>query len=65
MDFPGGSMAKNLLANAGDVRSVPGLGRSPGEGNGNPPQNSHLGNPMDRGDWRATVHKGAKESDMT
>ena len=65
MDFPGGSVAKNLLAKAGDVRSVPGLGRYPGERNGNPPQYSRLGNPMDRGDWRAAVHKGAKESDMT
>ena len=54
---------KNLPANAGDVRdmgSVPGLGRSPGGGNGNPLQYSCLENSMDRGDWRATVHGVAK-----
>ena len=56
MGFPGGSVVKNLLANAGDRGSMPGLGRSPGEGNDNPPQYSCLGNPMDRGAWRATVH---------
>ena len=51
-------VAKNLLANAGDIRvasSVPGSGRSPGEGNGNPVQYSCLGNPMDRGAWWATA----------
>ena len=56
--FPGGSVVKNLPANAGDVRdmgSVSGLGRSPGEGNSNP-----LEHPMDRGAWRATVHGVAK-----
>ena len=53
--FPGGSMVKNLPANAGDSGSIPGLGRSPGEGNGNPLQYSCLGNPMDRGVWQATV----------
>ena len=58
-------MVKNLPSNAGDVGSVPGLGRSPGEGNGNPLQCSCLGNPMDRGAWRATVHGVTKESDMT
>ena len=50
---------KNSLANAEDIRhtgSVPGLGRSPGEGHGNPPQYFCLENPMDRGAWRATVH---------
>ena len=41
--------------NAGDQGSIPGLGRSPGEGNGNPLQYSSSGNPMDRGDWQATV----------
>ena len=56
MGFPGGSVVKNLPANAGDPGSMPGLGRSPGEGNGNPLQYSCLGNPMDRGAWRATVH---------
>ena len=60
---------KNLLANdnAKDIRdtgSIPGLGRSPGEGNGNPFQYSCLENPMDRGAWQATVH-GVAESDMT
>ena len=49
-------MVKNLLVNAGDVYSSPGLGRSPEGGNGNPLQYSRLGNPMDRGAWRATVH---------
>ena len=49
--FPGGSEVKNLPANAGDPGSVPGLGRSPGEGNGNPLQYSCLENPMDRGAW--------------
>ena len=48
-DFPGGSVVKNLPANARDVGSVPGLGRSPGGGNGNPLQYSYLGNPIDRG----------------
>ena len=46
--------------NAGDPGSIPGLGRSPGEGNGNPLQYSCLENPMDRGAWRATVHGVAK-----
>ena len=46
----------NLPASAGDVVSIPGLGRSPGGGNGNPFRNSCLGNPMDRRNWRATVH---------
>ena len=61
----GGSVVKILPANAGDVGSIPGLGRSPGEGNGNPTQYSFLGNPMDRGDWCATVHGVTKELDMT
>ena len=65
MVFPGGSVVKNLPANTGDVNSVPGWGRSPGEGNGNPSQDSCLGNPMDRGAWQATVHGVAKESDTT
>ena len=58
-------MVKNLLANAGDTSSIPGLGRYPEEGNGNPFHYSCLGNPMDRGAWRATVHGVAKESDTT
>ena len=49
-------MVNNLPANAGDMGWVLGLARSPGEGNGNPLQYSCLGNPMDRGAWRATVH---------
>ena len=56
-------VVKNLPANAGDVRDsglIPGLGSSPGEGNGNPLQYSCLENPMDRGAWRATVHRVAK-----
>ena len=54
---------KNLLVNVGVAGSVPGLGRCPGEGNGNPLQYSCLGNPMDRGAWRATVHRVAEELD--
>ena len=53
--FPGGSVVKNLPVNAGDLDSIPGLGRSPGEGNGNQLQNSCLGSPMDRGAWQTTV----------
>ena len=56
-------LVKNLPANAGDIRDVgliPGLGRSPGEGHGNPLQYSCLENPMDRGAWWATVHRVAK-----
>ena len=55
----------NLPANTGDVGSIPRLGRSPGEGNGNPHQDSCLGNPMDRGTRQATVHGVTKESDTT
>ena len=65
MAFPGGSVVKNPLANAGDVGLIPESGRSPGEGNGNPLQHSCLENPMDRGVWWATVHGVTKESDMT
>ena len=54
--FPGGSVVKNLPANAGDVGLIPGSGRSPGEGNGNPFQYSCLGNAMDRGAWQVTAH---------
>ena len=63
--FPGGSVVKNLSANAGDVGSIPGFRRSPGEGNDNLLQYSCLGNPMDREAWRATVHGFANESDTT
>ena len=55
--FPGSSDGKESPFNAGDLGSTPGLGRSPGEGNGNPLQYSCLENPMDRGAWRATVHR--------
>ena len=47
--FPGGSVVKNPLASSEDVGLIPGSGRSPGEGNGNPLQYSCMGNPMDRG----------------
>ena len=50
-DFPGGSDGKASAYNAGDLGSIPGLGRSPGEGKGNPLQYSCLENPMDRGTW--------------
>ena len=63
--FVGGSVVKNLPASAGDPGSIPGLGRSPGEGNGYPFQYSCPGNPMDRGAWQAIVHGVAKESDRT
>ena len=58
-------MVKNPPANAGYTCSIPGSGRSPGEGNGNPLQYSSLGNPTERGTWWATVHGVTKESDMT
>ena len=60
--FPDGSAGKESTCNAGDagdLGSVPGLGRSPGVGNGNPLQYSCLENSMDRGTWRATVHRAA------
>ena len=57
MSFSGGSVVKSSLANAGDLGSIPGSRRSPGEGNGNPLQYSCLGSPMDRGAWWATVHR--------
>ena len=63
--FPGSSAVKNLPANAGVEGSVPVSGRSPGEGNGNPLQDSCLENPVDRGAWRAIVHGVTKEPDMT
>ena len=58
--FPGSS----ALSNAGYTELIPGSGGSPGKGNGNPPQYSRLGNPMDGGAWWATVH-GVAESDTT
>ena len=61
--FPGGAVVKNPPANAGDARDmglIPGSGRSPGGGNGNPLQYSCLENPMDRGAWQATIYGVAK-----
>ena len=61
--FPGGTVVKNLPANAGDIGdagSVPGSGRSPGGGNGNPLPRSCRENPTDRGAWQAMVHRVAK-----
>ena len=63
--FPGSSDGKESAWNAGDVSSIPGSGRAPGEGNGYPLQYSRLENFMDRGAWQATVHGGHKESDTT
>jgi len=57
---PGGSDGKESACNEGDPSSIPGLRRSPGEGNGYPLQYSCLENPMDRGAWWATVHRVAK-----
>ena len=65
ISFSGDSVVKNPCANAGDSGSIPGSGRSPGEGNGNPLQYTCLENPMDGGARQATVHGIAKESDMT
>ena len=56
LGFPGGSDSKESAYNAGDLGSIPGSGRSPGEGNGYPLQYSCLENPMDRGAWWAIVH---------
>ena len=56
MGFPAGSDSKESVCNAGDLGSIPGLGRSPREGNGYPLQYSGLENSMDRGVWQATVH---------
>ena len=68
-DFPGGSEGKASACNAGDPGSIPGLGSSPGEGNGNPLQCSCLEDPMDGEVWQATVHRVAKNqtrlSDIT
>ena len=60
LGFPGGSGSKESVCNAGDLGSIPGSGRSPGEGNGNPLQYSCLENPMDREAWKATVRRVAK-----
>ena len=58
--FPGGSVIQNPSANTENESSIPGLGRSPGEGKGNPLQYSCLEDPMDRGAWRARVHRVAR-----
>ena len=60
MSFPGGSECKESTCNVRELGSILGLGRSPGEGHGNPLHYSGLGNPMERGAWRATVHRVAK-----
>ena len=58
--FPGGSDGKESACNTGDLGSIPGLGRSPRKGDGNPLQYSYLENPMDRRDCQALVHRVAK-----
>ena len=63
--FPGGSDSKETACNAGDSGSIPGSGRSLGEGNGSPLQYSCMENSMDRGAWQAIVQWGCKESDTT
>ena len=65
MALPGGSVVKNPPANAGEMGLIPGERRSPGERNGNPLQYSCLGNPVDRGAWRAAVRGVTKSQDMT
>ena len=57
MGFPCGAADQESVCNAGDLGSIPGLGRSPGGGHGNPLQYSCLGNSVDRGAWWATVHR--------
>ena len=64
LSSPGGSTGKESACNAGDLGSIPGLRRSPGEGNGNPLQDSCLENSMNRGAWLATVHGVAKRHDQ-
>ena len=63
--FPGGSDDKESACNEGDLGSIPGWGRSHGEGHGNPLQYSRLGNPMDGGAWKASVQGVPKELDTT
>ena len=58
--FPGGSDSKESSCNAGDSGFIPGLGKSPGEGNGNPLQYFFLENSMERGAWQAIIHEVAK-----
>ena len=63
--FPGSSNGKESACNAGDLGSISGLERSPGEGNGNPLQYSCLENPMDRGAWQATGYSPWGRADLT
>ena len=65
LGFQGGARGKESSCNTGDPSLIPPLGRSSGEGNGNPLQHSCLENPMDRGTWRAYGLWGLKESDTT
>ena len=65
MGFPGDTSGKESTCNTGDTGLIPGSGRSPGGGHGNPLQYSCLENSMDRGARWATVQRAAKESDMT
>jgi len=65
MGLPRRLSGREFAYNAGDLSSIPGSGRSPGEGNGNPLQCSCLENPMDRGAWWATTYRVTKEWDMT
>ena len=60
LGFPGGSEVKAFACSVGDMGSIPGSGRSPGEGNGKPLQYFCLENPMDRAAWQATVHGVAR-----
>ena len=64
MSFVDGLVGKEFACNARDPSSIPGSGRSPGEGNGNPCQYSCLENPMDRGAWWATVHGVTKSQTL-
>ena len=64
MGFPGGSVVKNMPANEEDIGLIPGSGRSPGEGNGNPLQYSCLRNPMDREAWQGTAMGGKSQTQL-
>ena len=65
MGVPGSTVVKKMPASAGDAGWIPGAGRSPGEGNGNPLEYSCLENSIGKRAWQAIVHAVAKESDMT
>ena len=64
MNFPGGSVDKDIACSAGDTGLIPGLGRYPGRGNGNPLPYSCLENTLDRGAWQATVHGVTKSQTL-